>query len=214
MERVGRRVEDLDRLAAADRPLDADRRRLAERDREAVLVGERRLDDLPLHLAVERDGDLRARVVLPDVDQRVLLGQLPERDAQPPAVRGIGRLDDRLERRRCEVVLDAARGSPSQSPIWISPRPQSFAISPAATASRCTASPSREDAERGHPAGVEAVARPQRSRRRAACTRSGLAVRAALDLEDTRRERSVAVADARGEQLRDPAHHAPRRRRR
>ena len=77
--RVG--MEELDRRAAADRPLDVDRRRLAERDLDAELVCERRLDDLLLDVAVERDGDLAARVVLPDVDQRILLGELRERDA-------------------------------------------------------------------------------------------------------------------------------------
>src|SRR5207253_4228202 len=36
----------------------------------------------------------------------------------------------------------ARRGSPSQSPIWISARPQRRAISPARTESCCTAPPS------------------------------------------------------------------------
>src|ERR1700747_3342555 len=52
MERVGRRVEDLDRVAGPRRPLDADRRGLPEFDREPILVRERRLDDLALYLAV------------------------------------------------------------------------------------------------------------------------------------------------------------------
>ena len=66
----------------ADRALDVDRRRLAESDVEAVVVCERGLDDLFLDLAVERDGQLLARIVLPNVDQRVLLGELRERDAK------------------------------------------------------------------------------------------------------------------------------------
>ena len=71
------------------RPLDADRRRLAERDVEAEVARQRRLDDLLLDLAVERDRELLADVVLPDVDQRVLLGELGERDAEPRSVVGI-----------------------------------------------------------------------------------------------------------------------------
>ena len=87
-ERIRLRFQDLDGLAGADRPFDADRRRLAERDVEAEVVRQRRLDDLLLHLAVERDEDLLADVVLPDVDQRVLLGELGERDVERTFVVG------------------------------------------------------------------------------------------------------------------------------
>ena len=87
-ERIGRLAEQLDRLARADRPLDADRRRLAEADVDAVVARQRRLDDLLLHLAVERDGELLPAVVLAHVDQRVLLGELGERDAERALVRG------------------------------------------------------------------------------------------------------------------------------
>ena len=73
-------MEELDGLAGANGTLDVDRRRFAERDVEAEVGRERRLDDLLLHLAVERDIDLLAAVVLADVDQRVLLGKLRERD--------------------------------------------------------------------------------------------------------------------------------------
>ena len=82
---LGSVADDLDRLAGADRALDADRGRLAERDVDAVVVGERRLDDLLLHLAVERDAS-SCVVVLAQVDQRVLLGELGERDVQRAAV--------------------------------------------------------------------------------------------------------------------------------
>ena len=57
-------------------------------DLEAEVACQRRLDDLLLDLAVERDGDLLADVVLPDVDQRVLLGELGERDAERALVVG------------------------------------------------------------------------------------------------------------------------------
>ena len=77
-------MQELDRLAHAGRPLDADRRRLAEGDVEAEVARQRRLDHLLLDLAVERDGELLAVVVLADVDQRVLLGELRERDAERP----------------------------------------------------------------------------------------------------------------------------------
>ena len=58
-ERVAVLLDQLDRLAAAGGPLDADRGRLAEADLQAVLVGQGRLDDLLLHLAVERQRELR-----------------------------------------------------------------------------------------------------------------------------------------------------------
>ena len=64
------------------RALDAHRRRLAEVGGDAVVALERRLDDLLLDLAVERDRDLVAVVVLADVDERVLLGELGERRAE------------------------------------------------------------------------------------------------------------------------------------
>ena len=61
-ERVRRRADQLDRRAGADRPLDADRRRLAEgrprcRTRSASVA----CDDLLLHLAVQRDATSRCR---------------------------------------------------------------------------------------------------------------------------------------------------------
>ena len=43
---------------------------------EAEVVRERLLDDLLLHLAVERDEELVPDIVLAEVDQRVLLGEL------------------------------------------------------------------------------------------------------------------------------------------
>ena len=97
-------LEDLDGLARADGPLDADRRRLAEVDADAVVGRQRRLDDLLLHLAVERHRDLVAGVVLSDDDEGVLLGELREGDAERPLVVRIAGNDDRLERRRREMV--------------------------------------------------------------------------------------------------------------
>ena len=86
------------------RALDAHRRRLAEVGGDAVVALERRLDDLLLDLAVERDRDLVAVVVLADVDERVLLGELGERGAEAsPARSGRSGEDDRLERRPREA---------------------------------------------------------------------------------------------------------------
>jgi hypothetical protein len=51
----------------------ADRRSFAKGDVDAVVVRQGCLDDLLLHLAVERDEELLAKVVLSQVDQVVLL---------------------------------------------------------------------------------------------------------------------------------------------
>ena len=44
-------------------------------------------------------------IVLADVDERVLFGELRERDAEPRTVVGIARHDHRLECRRRELVM-------------------------------------------------------------------------------------------------------------
>ena len=90
-ERIRFRVQHLDGLADAHGPLNADRRRLVERDGDAVLARERGLDHFLLHLAVQRDRDLVGVVGLPDVDQRVLLGELPERNTEMLCVVGVER---------------------------------------------------------------------------------------------------------------------------
>ncbi len=104
-ERVGRLAQPLDGRAGADEPFDTDRRRLAKADCQAEVTGQRRLDDFLLDLAVQRDGDLLADAVLPDVDQRVLLGKLGKRDAEGPVLAGVTGNDDRLQGRRRELVL-------------------------------------------------------------------------------------------------------------
>ena len=76
-------LDELDGRAGADRPLDAQiGRRLAEADVEAELVGQRGLDDLLLHLPVQGHGGLLPDLVVPQVDQRVLLGELGECEMQ------------------------------------------------------------------------------------------------------------------------------------
>ena len=130
--------------AGADRSLDADRRRLAEGDVDAEVVRQRGLDDLLLHLAVERHRELLAQLVLPDVDQRVLFGELTERDVQRALVgrsrRGrrrspgsAARSDDSstLVRRRADRVADPD----------LAETPQLARSRPAATDPRRTAEP-------------------------------------------------------------------------
>src|SRR5207248_8591085 len=108
-KRVRLGMEDLERHAGARGPLDVDRRRLPEADLEAEVVRERRLDDLLLHLAVERDRELLTTVVLADVDQWVLLRELRERDPQPCTILAPLRHDDGLQRRRGELTLRGRR---------------------------------------------------------------------------------------------------------
>ena len=90
-------------------PLDADRRRLAERHVDAELLGERRLDDLLLDLAVERERPPRRGVV---VAQRRSAG--PARRAgssatcSAPRSAGLRGDDDGLERRRRELPARVA----------------------------------------------------------------------------------------------------------
>src|SRR5216683_7200376 len=89
------------RSTAAPQPAsDTDRRGLAKADAEAEVGRQRCPDDFLLDLAVERDGDLPTGVVLPDVDQRVLLGELGERHAEGTVVAATAGNDDRLQRRR------------------------------------------------------------------------------------------------------------------
>ena len=73
---IGRLVDDLGGRTGADRPLDADRRRFAEFDVDPELAGQRLLDHLLLYLAIERNRYLLPDIVLPEIDQRILLGQL------------------------------------------------------------------------------------------------------------------------------------------
>jgi hypothetical protein len=139
---MGRRSEHLERLTRADRALDVDRRRLEEVDLNAVIAREHATDDLLLHLPIERDPDLAAGVVLAHVDQRVLLGQLGECGAQSSPVRGVARGDDRLQRRRRELVLPVSSREVAESVADLDlGQPDTFAISPAEADARCTAPP-------------------------------------------------------------------------
>ena len=77
--------------------------RLAEVGGDAVVALERRLDDLLLDLPVERDRDLVARVVLADVDERVLLGELGQRRPERALLVRLAGEHDGLERRPREA---------------------------------------------------------------------------------------------------------------
>jgi hypothetical protein len=111
-------MQDLDGLAGADRPLDADWGRLSEGDVDAVVAGEGGLDDLFLDLAVERNGDLVAAFVLPGVDQGVLLGELAECDPESGPVVGLeGTTTDSTVGGGNWCPSAGAGTSPIQSPI-------------------------------------------------------------------------------------------------
>ncbi len=142
--RLGR--DDLLGLAYPRRPLDADGRRLAEVGSDAVVALERRLDDLLLDLAVQRDGDLVAVLVLADVDERVLLGELGEGRAERALLLRVCRAKTTASSvgfGKRAVISSPGGGSPIASPTLTAPSPRTVAISPAVTASR-----------RGAPAGA------------------------------------------------------------
>src|SRR5262249_35199794 len=75
---------------------------------ETVLGGQGGLDHLLLDLAVQRDVDLLPDVVLADVDEGVLLGELGQGGMQPRLVARIAGHDRRLQRGRREVTLARA----------------------------------------------------------------------------------------------------------
>src|SRR5499427_7147603 len=95
-------LEDLKGTRAAEGSLDVDRR-LAERGGDIEIVSERGLDYLFLDSAVERHVDLLPLVVLPQVDKRVLFGELAKCDSQPIPVAGITGHDSGLQGRGREL---------------------------------------------------------------------------------------------------------------
>ena len=163
-------------------------------DGDAVLVRERRLDHLLLHLAVQRDRELVRRLRRADVDQRVLLVELRQRDAKARAVAGIDGLDDRLERRRRELVRRRAGRRRRRSGRRSARREPPDLCDRACRRRRPRRRRSRvEHREPGHlplafAAEAHAIADAQRSREQPR-VRDLLAALAALDLEDAGRER-------------------------
>ena len=79
-----------------------------------VIGGQGGLDDLLLYLAVEGDVNFLPDVVLPDVDERVLLGQLGHRGVQPRLVARVERHQGGLQRRRREVMQVRLHPPPSR----------------------------------------------------------------------------------------------------
>jgi hypothetical protein len=83
-------------------------------------------------------------LVLPHVDQRVLLGELRERDMQSSVVVRVDRVDDDSSvGGGNSFAVVPVPATLIRSPMWISRRPQTFAIAPAETGCRCSAGPTR-----------------------------------------------------------------------
>jgi hypothetical protein len=210
-ERVGCLPHPLDRGTATCQPLDADRGRLAEADVKAEVRCQRGPDDFLLHLAVQRDGDLPADVVLPDVDQRVLLGQLGQRGAQRTELARIARHDHRLQRRRGEPV---PRSSTPRHADRVADPDLGQAPQLADLAHRDRVLPhvraAVKDAERGHLL-LPAVAEPHpvpgpHPAGEHADVGDLLACRPPLDLEHPPRGRAAGVPPGRRQQPGDAAH--------
>ena len=120
--------------AGADRPLDADRRVSAELDLEPNSLGQRRLDHLLLHLAVQRQRGLRRgrRAGRRSAGPARRAGRARLHRA---AVAGAGRQHQRLQRRRREVMqLPPNRRAADRVPDPAPTSPLSRPSSPAAAA--------------------------------------------------------------------------------
>ena len=192
----------LDRLAGGDRSLDADRGGLAELGVEPELRGQRRLDDLLLHLAVERQAQLLPRLVLVQADQRVLVGELGERVVQRAAVLRPGD-HDRFERGRSEVVL-AAEPTRLADRIADPDRTETPDLGDLAGDGLGSAGGRApvEDLDGGDGVLADAVAHSDRAAEQSH-ERHPLPGRTAVDLEGGAGQRPGGVAGGRGQQLGD-----------
>ena len=132
--RVGVGVESCHGRTGAAGTFDVQHPGVGEHDVDPVLLGQGRPEHLLLHLPVERH---RGQSVVPgpDVDQRVLVGQLGQRSAQSRALLGPHRGHRRLQGRRGEVVPSRPPGRPKVSPTRTSASPCSRPICPASTRS-------------------------------------------------------------------------------
>ena len=159
------------------------------------------LDDLLLHLAVERDEHLLPDVVLPEVDQRVLLGELGQGAVQRARSAAVSRHDDRLQRRRREVVVLRAgsRGSADRVADPDLAEPPELADLAGGDRSRRDGRAAVEDADR-RDLRLAVAAESHADRASAACPENMpdigdlLSGRAALDLEHGARDGTVGVA--------------------
>src|SRR5215831_20479087 len=204
-------LEDLQGARAAEGPLDVDHRRLAERGGDIEIVSERGLDYLFLDRAVERHVDLLPLVILPHVDERILLGELAKRDPKPVAVAGITRHDGGLQRRRSELKAGVAAG-PIADPVADPGLAQTPELADLAGADGWPLDgwPSLEDSDRGHLA-VEARSEPEpvahvHGAREHADVGDLLRAAAAFDLEDAAGQEPVRVTVRRRQQLGDTGH--------
>ena len=145
-----RRRERSTAAPSAVRSLDADRRRRSELDLEAVVALQRLGDDLLLDLSVEREEQLLAGVVLAEVDEWVLLGEIGECVEHGPLLSAVTGHDRSLQRRRGEgELLAGVGGGPKVSPMRAVESPWTLAISPARVAGRRCVVPSIEDVDGG-----------------------------------------------------------------
>ena len=209
-ERVGLLAHELGGRARAGRALDADRRRLAETGVDAEVRGQRGLDDLLLHLAVQGDEYLLPRVVLAHVDQWVLLGELAQGGPQRPLVGGAGGHDHGFQAGRGE--LRARRGRPVRAEGVADAdggqTPQ-FPDLPGGDAGPGSGRAAPEDADRGDPpllvtAEAQPVPGPYGAREHPGVSNL-LPGRAPLDLEDHSRDRPVRVAPGGRQEFPQPA---------
>ena len=181
-----------------DGPFDADRRRFPEADLDPVLGRQGGLDHLLLDLAVQGDVDFLPDVVLADVDERVLLGELGDGGVQPRLVARVAGHHGGLQRRRREVVLiRVVRGRPDRVADLDSRQarqPGDLAGGHLIAACRGAVG---EDADRGYLAvavAAEPHAIPGRDRAgEHADVRDLVTGGPAFDLEDTAGDRAVCV---------------------
>ena len=109
-------------LAHAVWPLDADRHGRAEGHGYAVLLRERGLDDLLLHLAVKPERDLPFRIALAQGNQRIVLRHDLQRRAELRHLPGIDRAHHALQcrerqrsRQRVQTVIWRSGAVPDAS---------------------------------------------------------------------------------------------------
>jgi hypothetical protein len=143
-------LQDLKGTRAAEGPLDADHRRLAERGGDIEIVSERGLDYLFLDSAVERHIDLLPLVVLSQVDKRILFGELAECDSQPIPIAGITRHDGGLQGRGRELKASVVLCLPDSIPdLGLGQTPEHADLA-GADSLPLDCRPSLEDSDRGH----------------------------------------------------------------
>ena len=204
-KRIGLGVQQFYRFADAAGPLDAERGRVAEGDRNAVVRLEGRGDHLLLHLPVERQRELLALVVLPDVDERVLLGQLRQRQVERRLVPLLHRPNGGLERRRREIApAGRARNPEGIADPHVAQAPDLRDLS------RSDGLPlndrrALESGQRRHLLVSESIPHANRPGEEPR-VRDLVAGVVALDLEHGRGERAVLAPRLGGQQLRDTRH--------